>query len=174
MSGFIDFQSKQPRWSRAGLLATALIMAGSAAVTERAVAAAEGFGGLAGSWSGAGTISTTSGNSERIRCRVSYSVTPTGTGLHQDLRCASDSYNFQVSSDLINQGGSLSGTWTEVTRQASGNVSGRVNGSNIQVAVSGPAFSAGLSIVTSGNKQSVNIRPRGGDIAEVSLSLSRQ
>jgi hypothetical protein len=173
MRGLIDFQTKQPRWFRAGLLATALMVAGSVSVTQRADAA-EGFGSLAGSWSGAGTISTTGGNSERIRCRVSYSVTPTGAGLHQDLRCASDSYNFQVSSDIINQGGSLSGTWTEVTRQASGNVSGRVNGSNIQVAVSGPAFSAGLSIVTSGNKQSVNIRPRGGDIADVSLSLSRQ
>lgn len=173
MPGFMSFEGKQPRRFRAGLLATALIGVGSSALPQGAAAAAEGFGALAGSWSGAGTISTTSGNSERIRCRVSYSITPTGAGLHQDLRCASDSYNFQVSSDLINQGGSLSGTWTEVTRQASGRVSGRVSGGTIQVAVTGPAFSAGLSIVTSGNKQSVSIHPHGGDIADVSLSLSR-
>jgi hypothetical protein len=93
--------------------------------------------------------------------------------LHQDLRCASDSYNFQVASDIVNQGGALSGTWSEVTRQVSGNVSGRMGGGAIQVAVSGPGFSAGLSIETSGNRQSVTIRPSGGDIRDVSVSLMR-
>ena len=130
-----------------------------------------GFGALAGSWVGAGTISTSNG-SERIRCRVNYAVSG-GNSLHQDLRCASDSYNFQVASDIVDQGGAISGTWTEVTRGVSGNVSGRMGGGSIQVAVSGPAFSAGLSISTSGNRQSVSIRPSAGDIRDVSVNLMK-
>jgi hypothetical protein len=155
-----------------------LIFAGAASMALVALApptlaqrADSSFGQFVGSWAGTGTISTTSG-SERIRCRVSYALTG-ANAVHQDLRCASDSYNFQVSSNIVNQGGALSGTWSEVTRQVSGNVSGRMSGGDIQVSVSGPAFSAGLSIATSGNRQSVTIRPSGGDIRDVSVSLMR-
>jgi hypothetical protein len=157
----------------ASALALALSAAGALAVTQSAAAAAEGFALLAGSWSGTGTVTTSNGSSERLRCRIDYAVTASGNGMHQDMRCASDSYNFQVSSDIASQGGALSGTWSELTRQVSGNVSGRMSGGAIQVAVSGPAFSAGLSISTSGNRQSVTIRPSGGDISNVSLNLMR-
>jgi hypothetical protein len=159
-------------------LARRIIVAGTASMALIALApptlaqrADSGFGQFVGSWVGAGTISTTNG-SERIRCRVNYSLAG-ANALHQDLRCASDSYNFQVSSNIVNQGGTLSGTWSEITRQVSGNVSGRMGGGAIQVAVSGPGFSAGLSIETSGNRQSVTIRPSGGDIRDVSVSLMR-
>jgi hypothetical protein len=153
----------------AGAASIALVAVTPPTLAQRADA---GFGQFAGSWVGAGTISTTNG-SERIRCRVSYGVTAGGARLHQDLRCASDSYNIQVASDIVNQAGAISGTWSELTRQVSGNVSGRMSGGDIQVAVSGPAFTAGLSISTSGNRQSVMIRPSGGDIKDVSVSLMR-
>jgi hypothetical protein len=157
----------------AGAFALALAATASG-VAQRAAAAAEGgFSGLAGSWTGGGTISTASGNSERIRCRVNYAVGAGGNSVHQDLRCASDSYNFQVASDIVNQGGVISGTWSEVTRGVSGNVSGRMSGGAIQVGVTGPAFTAGLSISTSGSRQTVMIRPSGGDIRDVSVSLSK-
>jgi hypothetical protein len=169
-----NYSNKNPK-----AFARRVVFAGAASIVAFALASPalaqragdSGFGQFAGSWVGAGTISTTSG-SERIRCRVNYAVTG-GNSLNQDLRCASDSYNFQVSSNIVNQGGALSGTWTELTRQVSGNVSGRMSGGDIQVSVSGPAFSAGLSIVTSGNRQSVTIRPSGGDIRDVSVSLMR-
>jgi hypothetical protein len=173
MFGFACLAGKSRRLS-ASALAIAMIAASSPTVAQRAAATAEGgFAALAGTWSGGGTISTSGGSTERIRCRVSYAVSPSGSGLNQDLRCASDSYNFQVSSNIQNQGGALSGTWTEVTRNATGSVSGRMSGGTIQVAVTGPAFTAGLSIDTRGNKQSVSIRPRGADITDVSVSLTR-
>jgi hypothetical protein len=160
------------------LFARCAVFAGAASMTLVALAppalaqrADAGFGQFTGSWVGQGTISTTNG-SERIRCRVSYALRA-ANALHQDLRCASDSYNFQVASDIVSQGGSLSGTWSELTRQVSGNVSGRMSGGDIQASVSGPAFTAGLSISTSGNRQSVTIRPSGGDIRDVSVSLMR-
>jgi hypothetical protein len=150
-----------------GAAAAVALAAAPAAFAQRG----DGLAQFAGSWAGSGTIATTSG-SERIRCRVNYSLAGPNS-LHQDLRCASDSYNFQVSSNIVDQGGAISGTWTEVTRGVSGNVSGRMGGGSIEVAVSGPAFSAGLSISTSGNRQSVSIRPSGGDIRDVSVSLTR-
>ena len=61
------------------------------------------FSGMAGSWSGSGTI-TTSAGSERLRCRVRYVVTSGGATLQQDLRCASDSYRFDVRSDVTYRG----------------------------------------------------------------------
>jgi hypothetical protein len=161
------------RWSKAirfawlGAAATVALAAAPAAFAQRG----DGLAQFAGSWIGQGTISTTNG-SERIRCRVNYSLAGANT-LHQDLRCASDSYNFQVAADIVDQGGAISGTWTEVTRGVSGNVSGRMGGGSIQVAVSGPAFSAGLSISTSCNRQSVSIRPSAGDIRDVSVSLMK-
>ena len=154
------------------ILAGAAVIAGMAASSPALAQRGEGgFGPFAGSWVGSGTISTING-SERIRCRVSYAVGG-GNSLSQDLRCASDSYNFQVSSNIVNQGGAISGTWSEVTRQVSGNVSGRLGDGTLQASVSGPGFSAGLSISTSGNRQSVTIRPSGGDIRDVSVNLMR-
>jgi hypothetical protein len=147
--------------------ATVAVAAAPAAFAQRGDSLAQ----FAGSWVGTGTISTING-SERIRCRVNYSLAGPNS-LHQDLRCASDSYNFQVSSNIVDQGGAISGTWTEVTRGVSGNVSGRMGGGAIEVAVSGPSFSAGLSISMSGNRQSVSIRPSGGDIRNVSVSLMK-
>ena len=81
--------------------------------------------------------------------------------------------NFQVSNNIVDQGGTSSGTWSEVTRQVSGNVSGRVGGGTMQAAVSGAGFTAGLSISTSGNRQSVTIQPSGGDVRAVSVNLMR-
>jgi hypothetical protein len=116
-----------------GAAATVSLAAAPAAFAQRG----DGLAQFAGSWIGQGTISTTSG-SERIRCRVNYSLAGANT-LHQDLRCASDSYNFQVAADIVDQGGA----------------------------------SAGLSISTSGNRQSVSIRPSAGDIRDVSVSLMK-
>jgi hypothetical protein len=163
----VERRSKTIRFAWLAAAAAVALAAAPAAFAQRG----DGLAQFAGSWIGQGTISTTSG-SERIRCRVNYSLAGANT-LHQDLRCASDSYNFQVAADIVDQGGAISGTWTEVTRGVSGNVSGRMGGGSIQVAVSGPAFSAGLSISTSGNRQSVSIRPSAGDIRDVSVSLMK-
>ena len=53
------------------------------------------FAGMAGNWSGGGTVTLDDGSSERIRCRATYAVGAGGTGLNQSLTCASDSYKFE-------------------------------------------------------------------------------
>jgi hypothetical protein len=115
-----------------------------------------------------------SGAKERIRCRAQYQVASSGDALRQHLRCASASYNFDLSSDVKAQGGTLSGQWTESTRNTGGTVSGSVlSGGRIQAVVNGPGFSAALSLTTRGNQQSVRITSRGEQLTEVTITLSR-
>jgi hypothetical protein len=127
------------------------------------------FAGMAGNWSGGGTVTLDDGSSERIRCRATYAVGAGGTGLNQSLTCASDSYRFILSSNVVAQGSALSGTWSESSRGVNGTLQGRGAGGNFQVVASAPGFTASLSLTTRGNRQSVVIRAesqfRGASIA---------
>ena len=131
------------------------------------------FAGLSGAWSGTGTIAMSNGANERIRCRATYDVGGDGNNLQQSLRCASDSYRFELASNVRYAGGRISGTWSEASRNASGNISGTVKGGEILARADGPAFAANLLLFTRGNQQSVSIRSAGTDISEVSITLSR-
>jgi hypothetical protein len=78
------------------------------------------FGRMAGARSGGGRIDFSNGQSERIRCRATYAVESAGALLEQHLRCASDSYNFNIESVVASHRGSLSGDWTEATHNVAG------------------------------------------------------
>ena len=79
---------------------------------------------LEGAWSGNGTITLKDGSQERIRCRASYKGAGGGGETQIDLRCASDSYKFELSSQVAYSNGQISGNWTETTRSAAGQLSG--------------------------------------------------
>jgi hypothetical protein len=130
------------------------------------------FAGMAGNWSGAGTVTLDDGSTERIRCRASYAVGDGGNGLNQSLTCASDSYRFNLASNVLAHGGSLSGTWSESTRNVSGNLEGRSGNGSFQVVASAPGFTANLTLTTRGNRQSVMIRSDSAFRA-ASITLSR-
>ena len=155
--------------ARTGLLVVALGLAAGSAH-----AAVSPLRALAGSWAGGGVISMANGEQERLRCRASYDVDGEGTALRLNLKCASDSYNFDLSSAVDYRGGAISGEWTESSRNASGTIEGRAAGDHIEAAATGPGFSANLSLTTRGSRQMVTIRPQGGDISAVSLELSRR
>jgi hypothetical protein len=130
------------------------------------------FSALGGSWSGGGTIRKASGGSERIRCRATYS--PSGNSLSLHIRCASDSYNADLSASIASQGGAISGSWQESSRGVGGDLSGRVSGggSSVHAVASGPVTST-ITVRTSGNHQSVSIHTPGTEVPEVVVSLSR-
>jgi hypothetical protein len=132
------------------------------------------FGGLAGSWSGNGTISLSKGAEERIRCRATYSVAGGGNELTQSLRCASDSYNFDLRSDVRASGSTISGQWSEQTRNVGGSVTGEARGNRIQVLVDSSGFSATLTLTTQGNHQQVSIRSKGQELSAATISLTRR
>jgi hypothetical protein len=151
------------------LLLASLCLPGSAQA-----AVASPFAAMAGSWSGDGVLSTTDGGQERLRCRASYDVAGNGAELRLNLRCASESYNFDLASEAQYRGGAISGSWSEASRNASGTLSGRGNGDHIDVAARGDSFSANLSLTTRGRQQTVSIRPQGTNISAVSLALNRR
>lgn len=133
------------------------------------------FAPLAGYWRGGGTISMKDGTREKLRCRATYAVSPSGDSLNQTLLCASDSYKFDVNSTVTESGGVISGNWTETTRKATGSVSGRVSGPVIRVLVTGIGFSAGISLETRGGTQAVLIAPQGGtDVVGVTVTLRKE
>jgi hypothetical protein len=151
------------------LLAALCLPAGGAQA-----AIASPFAAMAGSWSGDGVLSTTDGGRERLRCRASYDVAGTGTELRLNLKCASESYNFDLASEVQYRGGAISGSWSESSRNASGTLSGRAAGDRIEAAARGENFAANLSLTTRGSRQTVSIHPTGTNITAVSLALSRR
>jgi len=142
-------------------------------LSSAAVAQTGGFAGMSGSWSGSGSVTLASGATERIRCRATYEVTPSGNTFQQSLRCASDSYNFDLRSSVVRSGDTVSGTWSETSRNVTGGIAGRVSGSQIQAMIQGPAFSASLTMATHGDRQTVSIRSQGTEVSAVSIVLRR-
>lgn len=156
---------------KSGSIAIAL---GLLLLTAEAPNAADNpFSRFAGNWSGAGTITVQNGARERIRCRGSYRPSENGNGLAMNLRCASDSYKFELVSDITYDGGRISGSWNEASRQVFGTLSGQMTATHIQATASAVGFDATLSLATRGNSQSVSIRSPGSEISEVAVSLAR-
>ncbi|MGF6433366.1 hypothetical protein ABIE91_008586 [Bradyrhizobium elkanii] len=114
------------------------------------------FAGMAGTWSGAGSVMLDDGSSERIRCRATYHVG--GPRMTMSLTCASDAYKFNLAADVQAEGSAVSGNWSESSRNVSGSLQGRGGGGNFQVVASAPGFNADISMRTTGNKQAVTIR----------------
>jgi hypothetical protein len=153
------------------IVAAATLMA-ALAFTSTSHAQSGPFTGMAGVWSGGGTVTLDDGSTERIRCRATYAVGNGGNGLNQSLTCASDSYRFNLASNVVASGGSLSGTWSESSRGINGSLEGRGGNGNFQVIASAPGFTANISLITRGNKQSVVIRAE-SQFRGASISLSR-
>ena len=133
------------------------------------------FAGMAGRWSGGGTVTLDDGSSERIRCRATYAVS--GPNMEMTLTCASDAYKFNLQANVAARGSDVSGTWSEASRNVSGTLQGR-GGGNFQVVASAAGFNANISLHTSGNKQSVTMRADGDSgtkylAVEVSRPASR-
>src|SRR3954469_21126350 len=126
---------------RSGLRSAILTVAACAAAllfSSAGHAQSGAFTGMAGGGCGGGPVTLDDGSTERIRCRATYAVGNGGNGLNQSLTCASDSYRFNLASNVVASGGSLSGTWSESGRGITGNLEGRGANGNFQVVASAP------------------------------------
>ena len=149
-----------------------LLQSISSAAPSAVLAQSPPFAGLAGSWTGTGSISLSDGSKERLRCRATYQTSAGDARLQQSLRCASDSYRFDLNSDIASVGSAISGTWSEASRGISGSLSGRASSGSISAVVDAPGFSANLSVATRGNRQSFSIVSQ-GDIRSVAITMVR-
>ena len=112
------------------------------------------------------------GTTERIRCKADYKVNASGLGLKQNLHCASDSYKFDLSSDVTSQGERISGNWSEKSRNIFGNLQGTAGGGQIDLFVEASGFAANLNLRTNGSKQVVQIDSK-GEIRGVTITMTK-
>ena len=148
--------------------AVAFFMTGFAASTAYAQSSA--FAGMAGTWSGGGTVTLDDGSSERIRCRATYTVG--GPNMEMILTCASDAYKFNLQAAVVAQGGEVSGTWSETSRNVGGNIQGRGASGSFQVVASAAGFNASISLKTPANKQTIAMRAD-SQFRAANISLSK-
>ena len=157
-------------------LVRAALRAGAAVALVAAASpsyAAGPFSSFEGNWTGVGTVSVENGSKERLRCRAHYDVGGGGASMSQNLTCASDSYKFNVVSNVQAEGNSISGQWEETSRGAKGRISGRITPTQISAFVQGAGFTASIGIAARGGRQSVTMSPTGTDIKNVSVTMSR-
>ena len=163
-------------WTAGFLVCGLIALATAFNMPLRPASAATGpFADYTGAWSGTGTLRPQNGAAERIRCNANYR--PRGSSAREvdlQLRCASDSYNFNLLSTVRSEGGEISGSWSETTHNASGSLSGRATGRQILVSARGGTFVANLLLVTHDNRQSVSIRATGADVTGADIMLSRR
>lgn len=129
------------------------------------------FEALSGSWAGAGTVRTTDGATERLRCRASYAPSA-GTSLTIELRCASDSFKLDVASTVTRTGDKISGAWRETSFGASGDVSGTINGQQISAVIQGMGMAGRLGLALHGATQSVTLAAE--NVGSASVVLRRE
>lgn len=136
-------------------------------------ALAEPIADLAGFWSGNGSVTLASGNTERVKCQVFYKAADSNTQLRQTLRCASADYTINATADLVVKGGNVTGSWEEKTYAVKGEVTGRYSGENFALMIKGANFTASMNVALSACKQSVSITPKGLDVTKVTIGLAK-
>lgn len=130
------------------------------------------FKQLAGSWQGSGDLVLTNGTREQLTCRGYYVLKSEGHGLSIATLCSSPTQKFEIRSLVSESGSGVSGQWEERTFHANGEISGKVDGSTVDLSFSGP-IEGTISISLKGNTHSVNIAAVGAGLKGVSVSLTR-
>ncbi len=148
--------------------AVAFFLTAFAASTSYAQSSA--FAGMAGTWSGGGTVSLDDGSSERIRCRATYKVS--GASMDMSLTCASDAYKFNLLAAVVAQGGEVTGNWSETSRNVGGSIQGRGANGSFQVIAQAAGFSSSISLKTTGNKQQIAMKAD-SQFRAANISLSK-
>ena len=148
------------------------LVAGLALLVSGSAAYAGAFDDYAGIWSGNGTITIADAGTERIRCRGTYTVDAAGNGLHQNIKCASDSYKFELKSNVEVAGSKITGSWSEATRNVNGSLEGNISGSEITALVQTNGYAATFNVSTRGGKQNINIASK-GELRSVTMALSK-
>jgi hypothetical protein len=121
------------------------------------------FTSMAGSWSGGGLV----------RCKASYVTPSNGQSLKLELRCASDAYKFELSSNIVQNGASILGDWFESTNRVGGKISGQNSGGLITARAEGDIVTALLTVKTTGSRQSFLMESPGAQVERVLIDLHR-
>jgi hypothetical protein len=131
------------------------------------------FQKLEGRWLGEGRLGMRDGVTENVKCRVTYFVPEHARQVRQTIRCASESGSVEVQSTVVYASGALSGTWKELSRNMSGDVSGRITPTGFKLAIKGSELNANMDIVVKDAKQIIEIQFLNSSLIGLTIVLTK-
>lgn len=128
---------------------------------------------LAGRWLGEGRLGFTGGKTETVKCRVTYILTDEARQVRQTIRCATEGDTVEVRSEVTHAAGVLSGSWKELSREWSGELSGNVTAHGFKVAIRGTELNANMDIIVKDSRQIIEIQFINSSLIGLTLILSK-
>ena len=129
------------------------------------------FAKVAGRWLGEGRLGYTGDKIETVKCRVTYIVSE--PQVRQTIRCATEGDTVEVQSIVTHASESISGTWRELSRNWSGDLSGSVTVNGFRVAIRGAELNANMEIIVKDNRQIIEIQFINSSLIGLTLVLNK-
>jgi len=136
-------------------------------------APADTLDGLAGVWTGVGSMKPSDGPRERIRCKATYTVKQPNRSLDLDLLCASQAYKLNLQANIEQNGNELSGNWFEREYRQGGKIVGKNKEGNIEARIEGNTVAALVNIHTKADRHAFSMDAPGAWVSQVSIELVR-
>jgi hypothetical protein len=128
---------------------------------------------LAGRWVGEGRLGVRGSPTEKVKCRATYVYAQAGDQLKQSIRCASAGGSVEVQTAVAHAGGKITGTWQELVRNLSGDLTGTVTPRGFKVTVRGDSLNANMDIILIHSKQVIEIQFIDSSLLGLTLVLER-
>jgi hypothetical protein len=129
---------------------------------------------LGGRWAGMASVTPDSGPDQAYSCVGTYFPADNGARLTQNLRCKSDSYQLDASTQLQIAGTKITGRWQDKVNNLDGIINGTVKPDGFDILLSGDFFDAKMTIARTSCQQSITIEFEGGlPVKRVSAVLKK-
>lgn len=159
---------------RMASIAIAAVASSFVATTNMAAPPLDPLAHLTGRWVGNAVMLTTSGPSN-FKCIVTYLPRKGAPGLRQNLRCDDGaSFKLHAATELIVDGGKVTGHWQDKINEIDGTVAGNVTPAGFEVQLSGEYFQAVMAVAGQGCDQSVKVLPQQSSVfQELAATLKK-
>ncbi len=151
-----------------------LLLEGGASGNRALAQAADPILALAGRWAGVATLVPASGPNQAYNCVATYFPTDNGARLIQNLRCKSENYQFDGTTQLQIAAGKITGRWQDKVNNIDGTVNGTVKPDGFDILLSGDFFDAKMTVANAACQQSVTIEIEEGlPVKKISAVLKK-
>lgn len=134
-------------------------------------ASAESLAPFSGNWVGTATVNLESGKTERQRCKAINGTLSSGR-FNIILRCSTGVGPFELRSNLVANGRTVSGTWSETSYKNHGTISGSLSSTAIDGKISGPVVRGTVRVSRVGNMLHIRASLSHG-VRSISITMNR-
>jgi hypothetical protein len=162
------------RFHRTLLACALLALAGGTWANRAPAQTADPILSLAGRWAGVATLVPASGPNEAYNCVATYFPTDNGARLTQNLRCKSENYQFDGTTQLQIAAGKITGRWQDKVNNLDGTVNGTVKPDGFDILLSGDFFDAKMTVANTPCQQSFTLEIEEGlPVKKISAVLKK-